>query len=177
MRSLAHPHRSPPPSSLAHAAGMEMSEPATDLAVACAIASSHLEQPIPRDAALIGEVGLGGELRPVGNIERRIAEAAKASMLAACEGVMASNRASPPQLCSVLKPARLSIRHASPVCSPPAAPAAGLQDLHHPCLLQRPRLCSPQECSHCGVPHGGGSVPGGAGRRRRWRQEHRRRQK
>ena len=57
-----------------------MSEPATDLAVACAIASSYYEQPIPRDVALIGEVGLGGELRPVGNIERRIAEAAKARL-------------------------------------------------------------------------------------------------
>lgn len=33
-----------------------MSEPATDLAVACAIASSYFEQPIPRDVAMIGEV-------------------------------------------------------------------------------------------------------------------------
>lgn len=57
--------------------GLEMNEPATDLAVACAIASSYFEQPIARDVALIGEVGLGGELRPVGNIERRIAEASK----------------------------------------------------------------------------------------------------
>ncbi|PSC73730.1 DNA repair [Micractinium conductrix] len=57
--------------------GLEMNEPATDLAVACAIASSYYEQPIAHDVAMIGEVGLGGELRPVGNIERRIAEAAK----------------------------------------------------------------------------------------------------
>ncbi|KAI3427273.1 hypothetical protein D9Q98_007205 [Chlorella vulgaris] len=57
--------------------GLEMNEPATDLAVACAIASSYYEQPIARDVAMIGEVGLGGELRPVGNIERRISEAAK----------------------------------------------------------------------------------------------------
>lgn len=127
-----------------------MNEPATDLAVVCAIASSYFEQPIARDVALVGEVGLGscamlgtvlapsltpglptiwscwcfrvvwvcamqghwgrvgtaallpslgslltsaaaaaaagraqvglgGELRPVGNIERRIAEAAKVS--------------------------------------------------------------------------------------------------
>lgn len=34
-----------------------MSEPATDLAVACAIASSYFEQPIARDVAMIGEVG------------------------------------------------------------------------------------------------------------------------
>jgi DNA repair protein RadA/Sms len=57
--------------------GLEMSEPATDLAVACAIASSYFEQPIARDVAMIGEVGLGGELRPVGHIERRIGEALK----------------------------------------------------------------------------------------------------
>jgi len=64
------PFLPPPP-------GLEMNEPSTDLAVVCAIASSYFEQPIARDVALIGEVGLGGELRPVGNIERRIAEAAK----------------------------------------------------------------------------------------------------
>jgi hypothetical protein len=38
------------------AAGLEMNEPATDLAVACAIASSYYEQPIARDVAMIGEV-------------------------------------------------------------------------------------------------------------------------
>eukprot|EP00887_Chlorella_sp_A99_P001326 scaffold14.g1326.t1 len=57
--------------------GLEMTEPATDLAVTLAIASSYFEQPIARDVAAIGEVGLGGELRPVGHIERRISEAAK----------------------------------------------------------------------------------------------------
>lgn len=36
-----------------------MNEPATDLAVACAIASSYFEQPIARDVALIGEARLG----------------------------------------------------------------------------------------------------------------------
>jgi hypothetical protein len=37
--------------------GLEMNEPATDLAVVCAIASSYFEQPIARDVALVGEVG------------------------------------------------------------------------------------------------------------------------
>lgn len=45
-----------PPPCLLPDAGLEMSEPATDLAVACAIASSYFEQPIARDVAMIGEV-------------------------------------------------------------------------------------------------------------------------
>lgn len=54
-----------------------MAEPATDLAVALAIASSYYDRAIPRELALIGEVGLGGELRQVPQTERRLAEAAK----------------------------------------------------------------------------------------------------
>ncbi|DBB12270.1 TPA: hypothetical protein ACH3X3_006374 [Trebouxia sp. C0006] len=57
--------------------GMIMTEPANDLAIAVAIASSYYEQPIARDIACIGEIGLGGELREVGRIEQRMAEAAK----------------------------------------------------------------------------------------------------
>lgn len=54
----ARPARVPPPPHhhIFFGAGLEMSEPATDLAVACAIASSYFEQPIARDVALIGEV-------------------------------------------------------------------------------------------------------------------------
>lgn len=57
--------------------GMTMSEPANDLAIAVAIASSYYEQPIARDVVCIGEVGLGGELREVGRVEQRMLEAAK----------------------------------------------------------------------------------------------------
>lgn len=57
--------------------GLKISEPAADLAVATAIASSFRERPIPRDLALIGEIGLGGELRTVSQLERRLTEAAK----------------------------------------------------------------------------------------------------
>jgi len=56
--------------------GMKVSEPAVDLAVAAAIASSMRGAPIAEDLAIIGEVGLSGELRSVGHIERRLAEAA-----------------------------------------------------------------------------------------------------
>jgi DNA repair protein RadA/Sms len=52
-------------------------EPAGDLAVAAALASSVYDRSLPSDAIFIGEVGLGGEVRPVSQIERRMAEAVK----------------------------------------------------------------------------------------------------
>jgi DNA repair protein RadA/Sms len=57
--------------------GLKVSEPAVDLAVALATASSFREQPVAPDLAAIGEVGLSGELRRVGQVERRLAEAGK----------------------------------------------------------------------------------------------------
>jgi DNA repair protein RadA/Sms len=55
--------------------GLRLAEPAGDLAVAVAIASSVYDRPTPAGAVFIGEVGLGGEIRPVSQAERRIAEA------------------------------------------------------------------------------------------------------
>jgi DNA repair protein RadA/Sms len=52
-------------------------EPAADLAVAAAIASSLRGQPVRADTVLIGEVGLSGELRMVGQMPARLREAAK----------------------------------------------------------------------------------------------------
>jgi len=60
--------------------GMRLAEPAGDLAVAAALASSVYDRALPADAVFIGEVGLGGEVRPVSQIERRLAEAAKMGM-------------------------------------------------------------------------------------------------
>jgi DNA repair protein RadA/Sms len=57
--------------------GMQISEPASDLAVATAIASSFRSRPVAADIALVGEVGLSGELRAVGHLETRLKEAAK----------------------------------------------------------------------------------------------------
>jgi DNA repair protein RadA/Sms len=57
--------------------GLELSEPAIDLGIATAIASSFKEQRVNTDLAIIGEVGLGGELRSVARIESRITEAAR----------------------------------------------------------------------------------------------------
>jgi len=57
--------------------GLKLNEPAADLAIAAAIASSYCEQSIPCDLALIGEIGLGGELRSVSQMEKRLNETAK----------------------------------------------------------------------------------------------------
>ncbi len=57
--------------------GLRIGEPAADLAVAVAIASSYRDIPVASDLAIIGEIGLSGELRSVGQIERRLREAAK----------------------------------------------------------------------------------------------------
>ena len=57
------------------AGGIRIEEPALDLAVICALRSSILEQPVPPDTAVCGEVGLAGEIRAVANIELRIREA------------------------------------------------------------------------------------------------------
>jgi DNA repair protein RadA/Sms len=55
--------------------GLRVSEPAADLALALALASSRLGIALPSDAAAIGEIGLGGEVRRVGRVEPRLREA------------------------------------------------------------------------------------------------------
>jgi DNA repair protein RadA/Sms len=50
-------------------------EPSSDLAVLAALVSSVHDRPAPADALFLGEVGLGGEVRPVSGLERRLAEA------------------------------------------------------------------------------------------------------
>jgi DNA repair protein RadA/Sms len=57
--------------------GMKIVEPAADLAIAMAIASSFRSLPVAADVAILGEVGLSGELRSVGQLGRRLHEAAK----------------------------------------------------------------------------------------------------
>src|SRR3989339_640601 len=59
------------------AGGVKITEPAVDLAVCCSIASSLTDKVVAGKTVLIGEVGLGGEVRSVGHIEKRIQEAAK----------------------------------------------------------------------------------------------------
>lgn len=62
---------------LKSAGGVKLDEPAIDLAVAVAIASSYKEMPTNPQEAFLGEIGLTGEIRRVTRIEQRINEAAK----------------------------------------------------------------------------------------------------
>ena len=57
--------------------GLKINEPAADLAVATAIASSFKNIPVAADLAIVGEIGLSGELRAVGQLSKRLNEAAK----------------------------------------------------------------------------------------------------
>ncbi len=57
--------------------GLKIDEPAVDLAVAVAIASSFKNVQVDPELAVVGEVGLSGELRSVGQLDRRLNEAAK----------------------------------------------------------------------------------------------------
>ena len=57
--------------------GLELDEPAADLATALAIASSYIDRPLGADLAAIGEIGLSGEIRSVGQISQRLSEIAR----------------------------------------------------------------------------------------------------
>ncbi len=59
------------------AGGVKVDEPAVDLGVLAAIASSFLDKPVANHTLVVGEVGLAGEVRAVGNIETRLVEARK----------------------------------------------------------------------------------------------------
>ena len=57
--------------------GMRLIEPASDLAVVAALCSSMHDRSVPADTVFLGEVGLGGEIRPVAGPDRRLGEAAR----------------------------------------------------------------------------------------------------
>ena len=59
------------------AGGLRITEPAADLAVVAALISSMSATPIPADTVIFGEIGLGGEIRPVGQMLARLKEAEK----------------------------------------------------------------------------------------------------
>ena len=56
------------------AGGLSLNEPAADLALCMAVASSYTDRPIPGDWAVMGEVGLAGEVRAISQLERRVVE-------------------------------------------------------------------------------------------------------
>ena len=57
--------------------GVRITEPAADLAIVCAVASSVVDQPLATDVIALGEVGLAGEVRRVSGLQRRLGEAAR----------------------------------------------------------------------------------------------------
>ena len=59
------------------AGGLRVTEPAADLAAAAALVSSALDQPLPQDCVVFGEISLSGDVRPVGRTDSRLKEAAK----------------------------------------------------------------------------------------------------
>jgi DNA repair protein RadA/Sms len=65
------------------AGGLRISEPAADLAVAAALVSALTEQPVAAETVVFGEIGLSGEVRPVGQAEARLKEAGKLGFAAA----------------------------------------------------------------------------------------------
>ncbi len=59
------------------AGGLRVNDPACDLAVICAVLSSNFDYALPSDVCFTAEIGLSGEIRPVAQVERRVAEAAR----------------------------------------------------------------------------------------------------
>ena len=62
---------------IASAGGIQVAEPAADLGVAVAVAASFRDRQVDPFTVLIGEVGLGGQVRPVAQLEQRLKEASK----------------------------------------------------------------------------------------------------
>ena len=106
------------------AGGVRVTEPAIDLGLGLALASSSTGRPVPADVVAIGEVGLGGELRQVGSTARRLAEAVRLGFRRA---VLPQAAPPPPPGITALRAADLAgaldLVGLSP--APPPAAAAG----------------------------------------------------
>jgi len=77
------------------AGGLRISEPAADLAVAAALVSALTLEPMPADTVVFGEIGLSGEVRPVGQAEARLKEAAKLGFSTAVTPARRASRPAP----------------------------------------------------------------------------------
>lgn len=73
--------------------GLHLDDPAADLAVLAALASSELDRPLPADFAFFGEVGLGGEIRNVARSDRRLAEVRRSGLAGAAVPAGVADRA------------------------------------------------------------------------------------
>jgi DNA repair protein RadA/Sms len=63
--------------------GLRLQETASDLAIAAALASTVFDRPLASRSVFVGELGLGGEVRPVGQLDRRLSEAAQLGLTTA----------------------------------------------------------------------------------------------
>ena len=63
--------------------GLRLQETASDLAIVAALASSVFDRPLAQRSVFVGELGLGGEVRPVGQLDRRLSEAAQLGLTTA----------------------------------------------------------------------------------------------
>lgn len=82
------------------AGGVRVNEPAADLGLSLALTSSVLQRPVASDLVACGEVGLGGEVRQVGQMDRRLAEAARLGFRRA---IVPASAPEPPPGISVLR--------------------------------------------------------------------------
>jgi len=57
--------------------GARIYDPGADLGIACSLASAMVDRPVPEHTVAIGEIGLAGELRRVGDIDKRLLEASR----------------------------------------------------------------------------------------------------
>ena len=84
--------------------GMKIVEPAADLAIALAIAGAHYNRQIGSGLFAVGEIGLGGEIRHVQNLEQRLREAAR---LGFTHAVCPKSNIKPPPGCQLIGVAKL----------------------------------------------------------------------
>jgi len=108
--------------------GVRLSEPCSDLSVALAVASAHIDKPLRSGLVAIGEVGLAGEVRKVSGVGRRLAEAAR----------LGFTRAIVPVGCDDAAPAGMAVYEAADLQSaltagmPPDRSGTGTQGTRNP---------------------------------------------
>jgi DNA repair protein RadA/Sms len=108
--------------------GMQVDEPAGDLAIAAAIASSYRNRPVHADLVVVGEVGLSGELRSVGQLMRRLYEAEELGFgraLVPRSALRAASADSPPAEIEVI--GVRTLREALDMALMPTPPNASMQ--------------------------------------------------
>ena len=76
--------------------GLRLDEPAADLPLVLAVASSYLDKSIPDDLVAIGEVGLTGEIRSVSHLSQRLSEIARLGFKRCIIPTMGSDKAEIP---------------------------------------------------------------------------------